>query len=41
MTDPITEDEAYALAEGEAEPQDDLDEAAETQRRREIRSEDF
>ena len=41
MSEPISEDEAYALAEGEAEPQDDLDEAAEVQRRQEIQSEDF
>lgn len=41
MSDPITEDEAYALAEGEAEPQDDLDEKTEVQRRQETQSEDF
>ena len=41
MSDPITDDEAYALAEGEAEPQDDLDEETEVQRRKEIRAEDF
>ncbi len=41
MSDPITEDEAYALAEGEAEPQDDLDEETEVRRRQETQSEDF
>jgi hypothetical protein len=40
-SDPVTDDEAYALAVDEAEAADDLDEAAEVQRRRETAAEDF
>ncbi|ACZ29263.1 hypothetical protein Xcel_0224 [Xylanimonas cellulosilytica DSM 15894] len=40
-SDPITEDEAYALAVDEAEAADDLDEATEVQRRLETAAEDF
>ncbi|WP_425955309.1 hypothetical protein [Xylanimonas sp. McL0601] len=40
-SEPVTEDEAYALAVDENEPVGDLDEAEETKRRREIQSEDF
>ncbi|WP_165350431.1 hypothetical protein [Xylanimonas protaetiae] len=39
--DPITEDEAYALAVDEAEAASDLDEAKEVQRRLETQAEDF
>jgi hypothetical protein len=41
MSEPITEDEAYALAVDEAEPGEELDEAQEVQRRQETASENF
>lgn len=41
MSEPTTDDEAYALAVDEAEAADELDEVQEVQRRRETQAEDF